>query len=264
MSNYPWFKQSNDMPNSAKIRKVTRMCSSLSRLQVVGAWTMILCMASESPTRGTLLIAKNTPYNRQDIADELELTTSETDDLLNSFEAVGMLEYANESWHITGWEKQQGKRDSTNAERQKRYRERRRNAARNVTVTLRETNLPLPDIDQDIDQDIDPPLPPKGEDALVELVDYFSEITEISPPKNLGTKSATERWLQPIVDIYKVAQDFEQTKQAMQKAAHELNAKNLTIAAPRSVRATAIRLLKSPATQAQAKYEIITDENGVY
>lgn len=123
-----YFAMHHEAKDDPKFRRICRQVRK-SKLEVLGAWVILLSMASESPERGKLLIADDLPYALDDIADELGLTSAETDNLLNAMESLGMVGFEDSTWFISNWDKRQpesaaDKRRKSAAERKRKQRER--------------------------------------------------------------------------------------------------------------------------------------------
>jgi hypothetical protein len=75
-------------------------------------------------------------------------------------------------------------------------------------------------------------------DPLTELVDYFLAESHCRKPRNGEYR---ERWLEPIVAIYKAAgDDFEETKRRIKESINLLRKDGLTVANPGSIQNAAV------------------------
>ncbi|MGB2827674.1 MAG: replication protein [Dehalococcoidales bacterium] len=88
----------------------------------------------------------------------------------------------------------------------------------------------------------------KGEsDPLLDLVEYFCELTGIRSPNGKLDRRA-ETWLEPLVDIYHAAgDDYGATKLRMKAAVDRMREIEYTIATPKSIKNTALSI--NPAKQ---------------
>jgi phage replication O-like protein O len=88
----------------------------------------------------------------------------------------------------------------------------------------------------------------KGDsDPLLDLVNYFTELTGIRSPNGKLSLQA-DKWLEPLVDIYHEAgDDYEATKLRMKAAVDKMREIEYTIATPKSIRNTAVAI--NPAKQ---------------
>jgi hypothetical protein len=97
-------------------------------------WCGILLMAAETDRDGRLEVAEGMPYDDEYIAGELHVTLDAWCKARDYFlrGGVGMLHYDGDTLVVTNWSKRQA-RDTAAAEKQKRYRDRLKQEAGNVT-----------------------------------------------------------------------------------------------------------------------------------
>jgi len=117
-----WFKFYDDVLYDPKVQRLPK--------DVAWNWVNILCLASKGG-------GKLPPIS--DIAFALRITDREADALIETLLSAGLLDDIGGSMCPHNWHERQGTGD-TNAERQRRFRERRKstvtdNVTRNVTVT---------------------------------------------------------------------------------------------------------------------------------
>lgn len=127
----PWFRLYSEIISDRKITMIARL-SGHSKAEVIGAFTVLMCLASESPKRGVLLATENIRYSVSDISHELGLDEEETEELLGYFEKLEMITVDDGGISIRNWDKRQYKSDDSN-ERVTRYRVNRKS---NADVTL--------------------------------------------------------------------------------------------------------------------------------
>jgi DNA-binding transcriptional regulator YhcF (GntR family) len=117
-------------------RKLRRLTPPERWCHVAG----VLAIAAQSPIRGRLLIGDETPIPR-DFAEQAGVTVATAQTTLKKLRDLGVIEpdEDNDCEQIHDWEElnPSPKRDSTAAERMKRYRERRNSRNGNATVTER-------------------------------------------------------------------------------------------------------------------------------
>ena len=106
-----------------------------SYLEILGFWTGILCMASESPVRGVLMLTANTPQSIDDIADALRVSSELVNELLApmlrpQMDMLCMTE--DDAIEVLNWNNRQFERDSS-AQRTAEYRERKKRHPSHVT-----------------------------------------------------------------------------------------------------------------------------------
>lgn len=108
---------------------------------IIGAWSIILAIASKSPVRGCLYLAKDEPYTSDDIADMLEWKEQDTDILLDNLIAMGMMDYDDGVFVVSNWGKRQYESDnSTKRVRKHRNNETLQKRYCNVSVTPPDTD----------------------------------------------------------------------------------------------------------------------------
>jgi DnaD/phage-associated family protein len=144
MADLPWFRFYSETVNDVKFKRVSREIGA-DTLTVIGAWAVILCLASRSPQRGKLYLTDNEPYSIDDLSDALHWSGEDTAALIDEFIIMGMVRLVDGAFEISNWDKRQYESDSAR-NRMRTYRERLRNS--NVTVTP-------PDTDTDTESDID-------------------------------------------------------------------------------------------------------------
>lgn len=128
----PWFRLYSEIISDRKIAMIARL-SGRSKAEIIGAFTILMCLASESPDRGVLLATENVLYSIADIAAEFGLDEQETQEILEYFQKLEMLQVNDDKEiSIRNWDKRQYKSDDSN-ERVTRYRQ---NRNQNVTPPL--------------------------------------------------------------------------------------------------------------------------------
>lgn len=156
---YPWCRWYNEVISDPKLERIARR-SNIPFVTVLGAWGMILALASRSPERGRLMLSETIPLEHRDLLDDLAIP--EANEILDAFFSLGLLEQDEEGVIvITHWEKRQPASDNS-TQRQREYRARRRkepkpgsrpqnggvtNMSRDKAVTVA-----TPDIDTETDQ----------------------------------------------------------------------------------------------------------------
>jgi hypothetical protein len=145
----PWFRFYSEAITD---RKIDRICRSVQQPKalVIGAWTILLAIGSDSPERGCLLLTDDIPFTEEDLADELGLDLDLTRNLLTRFERFKMLYRDDGVIYLTNWGKRQFNSDD-GATRVRRYRERQQGAQdkkRNADVTLQSRYGNVPDTEQ--------------------------------------------------------------------------------------------------------------------
>jgi len=121
-----WFRVYNDIARDRKLRR--------HKPHVRWAWISVLCIASESPQRGNLLLSEDIPATIEDIADEAALSVTEMEEAISIFVKQGMIENVGDVWKVINWNRRQFDRDNS-SERVKRF----RNKQEKHSVTVTET-----------------------------------------------------------------------------------------------------------------------------
>lgn len=109
-----WFRFYSETIRDGKIRRVARKAGE-TPLHVIGVWSVLLSIASESQQRGTLLLG-NDPVTVDDIEDVTGCNVSET---LQEMIQVGMLAFDGEVYSIPAWGKRQYESDNSTPRVQK-------------------------------------------------------------------------------------------------------------------------------------------------
>lgn len=131
---FPWFRVYSELANERKIVMIARLIG-WSKSATIGAWTIMMCMANDSPERGKLLIAEGVPCTKADIASEIEITLEQYELLDAELSRLGMIVWNDGVCSITNWNKRQHKSDDP-YERVTKYRENEKQA---VTTPLQKS-----------------------------------------------------------------------------------------------------------------------------
>lgn len=113
-----WFRFYSDAINDRKFRRIAYETQQ-PVATVLGIWTIVLSIASESPVRGALLIGP-LPANENDISMAAGCNVSETFQL---FCETGLVTQVDGVWCVSAWDKRQYVSDAS-SDRVKAYRER--------------------------------------------------------------------------------------------------------------------------------------------
>jgi hypothetical protein len=107
-SDYPWFKL---YPEVMKDEKLILAAARTHHtfLEVLGAWTMMLCIAARSPIRGVLMLADQVPCLETDLAILCHLEIESMDLLIRAFQQMEMIDCDESTNIITllNWEERQ-------------------------------------------------------------------------------------------------------------------------------------------------------------
>ena len=163
LSEVKWIKLSTSMFEDEKIRLIEQMPDADTLLVI---WVKLLAQAGKTNSSGYIFLSENIPYSDEMLATLFNRPLNTVRMALETFKRFGMIEIDENSFiSIINWEKHQNiegmeRVKKLNAERNKKYRERKKLAAlgsgsnSDVRVTSRDgTDIEL-DIDIDIDKDI--------------------------------------------------------------------------------------------------------------
>jgi len=173
-----WFRFYSEAISDKKLRRIARTTNQ-APATVIGIWTILLSIASESPERGRLLLSAGVPATDDDIADLAGCNVTET---LLQLEEIGLITRCNDVLSITAWQKRQYTSDSS-AERVKQYRERLKTApiTPNVTAEKRYSNADVTPPDTDTDT----------ETEKIERVDDAERAAALTPGPTVARASTT-------------------------------------------------------------------------
>ena len=117
---YPWFRLYSETLRDRKLSYVAEQ-SHLPRALVLGVWTTLLCLANDSPRRGSLLLAEGVPIDGKMLCAETGLEEPVLISILDAFERVGMIGRADFVVTLSNWEARQFQSDYS-TERVQRWR----------------------------------------------------------------------------------------------------------------------------------------------
>lgn len=119
----PWYRMYNEVLNDPKLKRVAGR-TGVAHVTVLGAWAMLLTMASMSPERGRLFLAEGIPWEQRDLIDELEIPEAQA--LLSNFIEIGLLDVGDDGiFSIHQWSSRQYDSDSS-TERVRKHREKKK------------------------------------------------------------------------------------------------------------------------------------------
>ncbi len=202
-----WFRFYGESKDDPKIKRIAR---ELKRpyYEVLGAWTVILCWASDSPVRGALMLTETEPLTADDLADYMGCDVELAREFIGQFSRseMDMLALDDGVISVSNWDARQHIND-TSAERTREYRRRKR--AGRQTKSPEDETPPDPSVECDGHGDVTVTgcdghgdvtvTPPESESALslsmlthVEREETESETESSSPRPSLveGTARA--------------------------------------------------------------------------
>ncbi|KMM58273.1 replication protein [Bacillus glycinifermentans] len=161
MAEVKWIKLSTQMFEDEKIKLIEQMPEADTILII---WVKLLAQAGKTNASGYIYLSKNIPYTDEMLATIFNRPLPIVRMALQTFQRFGMIEIDEHNFiNISNWEKHQNVEGmdrvrKLNAERNKRYRERKKqlqlSSPKNesdVSVTSRDGK----DIDKELDKDID-------------------------------------------------------------------------------------------------------------
>lgn len=204
-----WFRWYEGTTEDGKFRMVARN-ASVTVATVIGVWAALLEDASHEDHRGVSV--------RQEgyFSAVLDIDEGTLEQILASMESAGLISVGHGAITISKWKDRQfetDKTDGTNAERQKRYREKRK---RNGSVTAEKR----PDTDSDTDAEVSTPKAPKGADddmpSNVKPVSDWS--VQFATPDHSGVKLEADRLVLVNGTLARWLEAFDNDKAALDLA----------------------------------------------
>lgn len=111
MSDYPWFRFYNEALNDPKLKRIVILTKQPKAL-INGVWVGLLCLASESPVRGELLISENMPYLMEEIIEVVGVDYEIGELIIDHLIKLEMVSLVDGVYLITRWAERQPKSDS--------------------------------------------------------------------------------------------------------------------------------------------------------
>lgn len=151
MAQMSWFRFYSEAAHDRKIIMAAR-AAGISKLEMVGAWTTLLCLANDSPLRGRLYVTFQERFTATDIETELETDSKTTQEILSALMRYEMLDQdENGAYRVKNWQKRQFESDkSTN--RVQKHREKQQDGV-SETFQKRSGNAPEADTESETEAD---------------------------------------------------------------------------------------------------------------
>ena len=86
-NSFPWFRVYSEAASDPKFGIISRELQ-IDELLVFGAWLKIMCIAAESPIRGSLYVTLQKRYRNSDVAALLKIENDFCNLLLQSFQEM--------------------------------------------------------------------------------------------------------------------------------------------------------------------------------
>ncbi len=158
MSEITWIKLKTDMFENDKIKLIEALPAADT---IIVIWVKLLAAAGKANLNGYIMLTENIPMNIEEMATVFNRDINTVRLALQTFQRYGMIEMEGEAVRIRNWEIHQNidgmdRVKKLNAERNRRYRERKKQQFQienkpNVSVTSRDGT----DIDKELDIDIE-------------------------------------------------------------------------------------------------------------
>jgi hypothetical protein len=131
-----WIRYYEDILIDPKLRAIARELDA-RWITIVGAWSVVLLMARQSPIRGKLMVTVDQPMVMADVSETFHVTLRETEELFQAFVGKGLLGVDEAgAWYVVNWSRRQYESDSS-TERVRRCRENARAGNGNETFPKR-------------------------------------------------------------------------------------------------------------------------------
>lgn len=165
MVDVKWIKLAVDMFDNRKIRQIETLPDGDG---IIVIWVKLLCLAGITNDGGLIYFTRDIPYTEQMLAAYFQRPIALVQMALRVFQQFGMIEMVDDLLMVSGWEKYQNldkleKIQAQNRDRQRRFKERKRQEALPVALPVTQGNATDIDKEEDIDIDNIPPISPKGE-----------------------------------------------------------------------------------------------------
>jgi len=188
----PWFRFYSEALRDRKLEYACRAASQ-PKFAVLAVWTALLCLANESPERGSLLIAEDMPVTASVVAGEIEMPEETVRAILAALEQLRRIESYDGVIVIRNWDKRQFASDDV-TNRVRRWRAKRSGE----TLQQRYGNVGCngPDTDTESERETEAEGPPQTPQTTHSETDELWE--RISDALRLQMAKATyEQWFLP-------------------------------------------------------------------
>ena len=108
----PWFRMYTETRSDLKINRVCSI-SKQPKAVVMGLWSILLCVAGDSPDRGKLLISDDMPITLNEIIFDSGLDDDVGGAIIDAMIQVKMLTLEGETYVVTKWDSRQFKSDNS-------------------------------------------------------------------------------------------------------------------------------------------------------
>ena len=276
MTKLPWFRFYSEVINDRKIKRICRLTNQ-SNVMTIGFWAIILCMANDSPERGTLLFSDGIQVTDEDIIDEMGVAESLYFVMMDAFKSLNMISQGVDgTYYLPAWDKRQFKSDNVN-ERVKAWRDKQKvKRYSNVTGNNHVTDqIQIQNTDTEKEKDatkdvasrgenLKKPKKPNTRDAIRKHAESeFTRLTNLTPPMS-NNRALGKLWYAPLREFCELAKwDRGTITQLLEKTYHHHVTENkLDYSSPNSFLKTyrMIAAQSTPRLNPQQKAEKLTRE----
>ena len=120
MSKPPWCRLYSEVLSDRKIEYICRKTQQ-PKVVILGAWSIFLALANDSPERGVLLLTEDISYTMVDLVGEMGLDLETGSDIIGAFFELGLLTDDGNAFHVTNFDKRNFTSDNS-AERVRAWR----------------------------------------------------------------------------------------------------------------------------------------------
>ena len=139
----PWFRLYSEILNDPKLHRASKMTKQ-PYATILGAWTVLLALASHSPKRGYLCFSDDLWWHYDEIKEKTGLDQETFDSIMGAFADLKLIATATgDDWAICNWDKRQFRSDNS-TERVQRFRERKAEAPEQLQEQPTEVSETLP------------------------------------------------------------------------------------------------------------------------
>jgi hypothetical protein len=217
--NLPWFRFYSEVATDIKFNVAARL-AGVSKLEIIGAWTLLLCAANASPVRGALYVTLHDRYSNGDVTELLRCSNDQTENIINALVKLDMLEDNDGEISIKNW----GKRQFLSDNSAKRVQKHRENVTRPLHDRYKTVTVTPPESDTDTESDTE--LNNNNNSDFRKFFDTYLEEMHLAE---------TQVYPQKAVDAFDRMQKLGATPDDMRQAIREMLASKYTITSPQSV-----------------------------
>ena len=206
MTEITWIKLKTDMFENEKIKLIEALPDADT---IIVIWVKLLSAAGKSNSNGFIMLTENIPMNEEEMATIFNRPLKTVRLALQTFKRYGMIEVEDEAIRIKNWETHQNiggmeRVRKLNAERNKKYRERKKLAQLSAPNTeeyhddVDVTSYDATDKDKDKDKDIDKDINIKSGKPVDSILPYQSIVLYLNKTAGTNYRHSTKKTQQLI------------------------------------------------------------------